>query len=89
MIGLENGCKKTRKDLYKFLNEKHIHAAIHYRPIYQNAFFQKLGFNNANFPNAESYYSRSISLPLYTEIKKIQLNYIVEKLHEFFGVKNG
>ena len=80
--------EKTRKDLYRFLNEKHIQAAIHYRPIYQNPFFQKLGFNNANFQGAENYYSRSISLPLYTEIKEIQLNYIVEKLHEFFGVNN-
>jgi dTDP-4-amino-4,6-dideoxygalactose transaminase len=80
--------KKTRKKLYQFLNEKNIHAAIHYRPIYQNSYFQKLGFNDADFPNAESYYSRSISLPLHTEIKERQLYYIVEKLYEFFGVNN-
>ena len=80
--------KKTRKKLYQFLNEKNIHAAIHYRPIYQNSYFQKLGFNDADFPNAESYYSKSISLPLHTEIKERQLYYIVEKLNEFFGVKN-
>ena len=80
--------EKTRKDLYRFLHEKNIHAAIHYRPIYQNSYFQKLGFNNADFPKAENFYSRSISLPLYTEIKETQLYYVVKKLHEFFGVNN-
>ena len=79
--------EKTRKDLYRFLYEKNILAAIHYRPIYQNSYFQKLGFNNDDFPKAESFYSRSISLPLYTEITETQLNYVVKKLHEFYGVK--
>ena len=79
--------EKTRRDLYRFLYEKNIHAAIHYRPIYQNSYFQKLGFNSAEFPKAEGFYSRSISLPLYTEIKETQLKYVVKKLHEFYGVK--
>ena len=64
-----------------------INAGIHYRPIYQNSYFQKNGFNGTYLPNAEKYYSSSLSLPLYADITNIELNYIISKLHEFYGVK--
>ena len=74
-----------RKSLLKFLNKSNIHAGVHYRPIYQNTYFQKLGFKHTDFPNAENYYSNSISLPLYTDISIEQIDYIISKLEEFFG----
>ena len=77
----------TRTELFKFLNKKKINAGIHYRPIYQNSYFQKNGFNGTFLPNAEKYYSSSLSLPLYADITNIELNYIISKLHEFYGVK--
>ena len=76
---------KTRKNLLEFLNKSNIYAGVHYRPIYQNTYFQKLGFTQTNFPNAENYYSNSISLPLYPDISIEQLDYIISKLEEFFG----
>ena len=66
----------TRTELFKFLNKKKINAGIHYRPIYQNSYFQKNGFNGTYLPNAEKYYSSSLSLPLYADITNIELNYI-------------
>ena len=48
-------------------------------------------YGNADTPyqsEKTSFYSRSISLPLHTEIKERQLYYIVEKLYEFYGVNN-
>ena len=65
------------------MNKSNIYAGVHYRPIYQNTYFQKLGFKQTNFPNAENYYSNSISLPLYPDISIEQLNYIISKLEEF------
>ena len=67
------------------MNKSNIYAGVHYRPIYQNTYFQKLGLKHTDFPNAENYYSNSISLPLYPDISIKQLNYIIAKLEEFFG----
>ena len=78
----------ARKKLYEFLKNRNIHAGVHYRPIYQNTYFKKLGFNSTDFPNAENYYSRSISLPLYPDISIEQLDYIISKFIEFFGEIN-
>ena len=78
----------ARRRLYKFLTDKSINVGIHYRPIYLHTYFQNLGFKKNHCSNAENYYSRSISLPLYTEITKEQLSYIILKLKEFYGVSN-
>jgi UDP-4-amino-4,6-dideoxy-N-acetyl-beta-L-altrosamine transaminase len=80
---------KKRRSLLKFLNKSNINAGVHYRPIYQNTYFQKLGFKHTDFPNAENYYSNSISLPLYTDISIEQIDYIISKLKEFFGENYG
>ena len=40
---------KTKKEFIKFLNKSNIYAGVHYRPIYQNTYFQKLGFKTDSF----------------------------------------
>ena len=78
---------RSRTELFNFLKDKQINVGIHYRPIYQNSYFQESGFKETYLPNAEKYYSSSLSLPLYTDITNDELKYIISKLYEFYGVK--
>ena len=78
---------RSRTELFNFLRDKQINVGIHYRPIYQNSYFQESGFKETYLPNAEKYYSSSLSLPLYTDITNDELNYIISKLYDFYGVK--
>ena len=78
---------RSRTELFNFLKDKQINVGIHYRPIYQNSYFQESGFKETYLPNAEKYYSSSLSLPLYTDITNDELNYIISKLYDFYGVK--
>lgn len=78
---------RSRTELFNFLSDKQINVGIHYRPIYQNSYFQESGFKETYLPNAEKYYSSSLSLPLYTDITNDELKYIISKLYEFYGVK--
>ena len=38
---------------------------LHYIPIHTHPYYRSMGFKLGQFPNAESYYSKSISIPLY------------------------
>ena len=38
---------------------------LHYIPIHRHPYYRRMGFTLGQFPNAESYYSKSISIPLY------------------------
>jgi len=74
--------KKTHKEIIIKLRQKNICAHVHYIPIYQQPYYQALGFNAKNFPNAEEYYSSAISLPLFPLLDVEKQQYIIDTLLE-------
>ena len=51
---------------------------VHYIPIHYHPYYKKkYNFKNRDFPNAEDFYNRQVSLPIYPSLKKKdQLNII-------------
>lgn len=75
--------KKTRKEVYDYLREQGIGVNVHYIPVHTQPYYQKLGFKEGDFPNAENYYKQVISLPLYSSLSEKDQNYVVKKLVAF------
>jgi len=69
-----------QKRIITKLREMKIFAHVHYIPIHTQPFYQKLGFKYGDFPTAEQYYKRAISLPLYPELSPGEQTYIIESL---------
>ena len=59
-------------DLFEGLINSDIGVQLHYFPIYRNPFYQKFNFNYRDFPGAEDYASRSMSIPLFPGLSKHQ-----------------
>ena len=57
--------KISKKDLFLKLQENGLHLQVHYIPVHLQPFYQKFGFKEGDFPNAEEYYKKTISLPVY------------------------
>ncbi len=55
-------------------------AHVHYIPIHLQPYYQNLGFKMGDFPAAERYYQRSITLPLYTQLTAEELQQVVTTL---------
>src|SRR5690606_29583332 len=51
-----------RKGLYDYLKANNIFAQIHYIPVHLMPFYKKFGWKEGDFPNAEKYYKKCISL---------------------------
>ena len=64
--------------IFKTLREKNIGVNLHYIPVHTQPYYQKLGFKLGDFPSAEKYYRRSITLPLFPTLKHEQQNYVIE-----------
>lgn len=72
-----------RKGLYDELCKHQIYAQIHYIPMHTLPYYKEIGYENANLTNAENYYSRCISLPMYPTLTSKEQDFVIEKVLNF------
>lgn len=75
-----NDVKKSRKQIFDLMRQNDIGVNIHYIPIHRQPYFSKLGFKLGDFPNAEKYYSRALSIPLFPSMSEEQQIKVVDTL---------
>jgi len=80
LILLPNTNNNKHKQAIITLREQGIFAHVHYIPVHLQPYYQNLGFKQGDFPNAEQYYQRVITLPLYPSLTKKEQQYIVEQV---------
>lgn len=77
-----------RDELLQYLKEQGVEAAIHYpRILPMLPAYSYLGYTAADFPIAYDYQHKIISLPIYPELKKEQVNYVAEVIKAFYSNK--
>ena len=72
-----------RKELYDFLRGHSIFAQIHYIPVHKLPYYQNIGYGNADLSNAENYYSKCISLPMFPSLTNEEQQFVIDKVLEF------
>ena len=76
--------KGMRDNLQKFLEGHGVSTAIYYPlPLHLQPCFSVLGYKKGIFSDAEKASKEVLSLPVYPELKKEEMIYIVEKIMEF------
>jgi UDP-4-amino-4,6-dideoxy-N-acetyl-beta-L-altrosamine transaminase len=76
----------NRKKLYDFLRTYNIFAQIHYIPLHTLPYYSNIGYDNANLKNAENYYNKCISLPMYPSLTNTEQEFVISKVLEFINV---
>lgn len=72
----------VRLHTYQRLRSHNIGVNVHYIPIHLHPYYQKLGFKRGDFPIAEDYYSRAITIPLHPSITLEEQSFIAKTLAE-------
>ncbi|MBZ9610222.1 UDP-4-amino-4,6-dideoxy-N-acetyl-beta-L-altrosamine transaminase [Rheinheimera maricola] len=72
--------KSKRKAVFDALRAAGIGVNVHYIPIHTQPYYQQLGFDWGDFPVAEDFYERIVSLPMFPELTAEQQNYVVQEL---------
>lgn len=78
VIELEEAARCDRKQLYDTLRAADIGVNVHYIPIHLQLYYRDLGFAAGDFPNAECYYDRAITLPLFPAMTDAEQDRVVE-----------
>ncbi|WP_137169237.1 UDP-4-amino-4,6-dideoxy-N-acetyl-beta-L-altrosamine transaminase [Marinomonas sp. FW-1] len=60
--------KSARKGVFDILRQGGIGTQVHYIPVHTQPYYQALGFKQGDFPIAEDYYARTLSLPLFADL---------------------
>ncbi len=69
-----------REAAFAALREAGIGVNVHYIPIHTQPYYQRLGFARGDFPAAERYYARTLSLPLFPALTQAQQDRVVSVL---------
>ncbi|HEX6332836.1 MAG TPA: UDP-4-amino-4,6-dideoxy-N-acetyl-beta-L-altrosamine transaminase [Flavisolibacter sp.] len=69
---------QDRAGLYSHLRSKNIFAQVHYIPVHLLPYYQGLGWKKGDFPLAEHYYERCLSLPMYPSLADEEQEYVIE-----------
>jgi len=74
-----------RKKFYTYLQTNGILAQIHYIPTHLLDYYRQFGWQKGDFPKAEAYYDKTISLPMFPSMTDDELAYVIEKVNAFFN----
>lgn len=72
--------KKTHLQVFQSLREKGIGVNLHYIPVHTQPYYRRMGFQLGDYPQAESYYQETITLPMYASLSEEQQDFVVGAL---------
>ena len=74
---------ENRRDFYFKAREKGLNLQVHYIPVHTQPYYREtFGYRKGDYPKAEAYYDRCISLPLYPGLTDDDLAEIVGRIKE-------
>ena len=77
---------ERRDELQAHLKSKRIGSAVYYPvPLHLQQCFSHLGYRRGQFPEAERAAAQVLSLPVYPELTRDQLDYVVDAIRGFYG----
>ena len=74
---------EDRLGLYNHLRANNIFAQVHYIPVHLMPYYRQQGWQVGDFPQAEAYYARCLSLPMYPTLSEEEQDYVIEKILQF------
>lgn len=70
----------ARRRIFERMRAAGIGVNVHYIPVHLQPFYKRLGFGEGDFPEAERYYARALTLPLFPRLTELQQDRVVEAL---------
>lgn len=73
---------EQRNDIIVKMAERGISCNVHYKPLPMMTAYKEFGWDIKDFPNAYTYYSNEITLPLHTKLTEEDIAYVISNFTE-------
>ncbi|MDZ3993198.1 UDP-4-amino-4,6-dideoxy-N-acetyl-beta-L-altrosamine transaminase [Pseudomonas sp. Teo4] len=80
---------RSHREVFDGMRAAGVGVNLHYIPIHLQPYYRDLGFNQGDFPQAESYYAEALSLPMYPDLTDAQQDHVVESLRRLLELSVG
>lgn len=75
---------EKRDEFAKYLLENGVRTGVYYPiPLHLQESLSFLGYKKGDFPNAENYANRTLSIPFYPELTEKEINYICDLIEKY------
>lgn len=74
------GDASRRRAVVEALHQRKIGVQVHYIPVHLQPYYQSLGFKAGMFPQAEDFYSRCFSLPIFPAMTDEQVGRVIDNV---------
>ena len=71
------------------MREQGVGVNVHYIPVHLQPYYRNLGFSAGDYPAAEDYYRKALTIPLYPDLTTEQQRYISATLIAALAGRSG
>jgi UDP-4-amino-4,6-dideoxy-N-acetyl-beta-L-altrosamine transaminase len=77
-----------RKKIFEKLQKTGIGCQVHYMPLHLHPFYKnKFGYKKEDFPEAEKYYERAITIPLFPKMTDKEVQFVINSVKKILDKK--
>lgn len=76
---------ENREQLMQTLRRHDIGTQVHYIPVPAHPYYRKLGQRPESYPNAQKYYQKALSIPVFYDLTEQQQNRVIAAIQELVG----
>lgn len=73
---------RSHREIFTALREAGVGVNLHYIPVHTQPYYEAMGFQQGDFPEAEQYYREAISLPMFPLLSEAQQQEVIDTLRE-------
>jgi perosamine synthetase len=79
VVQVRGACASRRREVFEALVEAGMGVNVHYIPVTWQPYYQeRFGFTRGEFPHAEDYYRRAITIPLFPTLSDAQVTWVID-----------
>ncbi len=69
---------QSRNEVFNRMRQSGVNVNLHYIPIYRHPYYSAMGFDPSCYPEAEAYYQRAISIPMYPNMTPGEQDFVID-----------
>ena len=76
----------NRDAIIEELTERGVRCSVHFIPVHRHPYYkERYSYDAKNYPVAENIFERSLSLPIFPDMREEEINYVIKQVLEVCG----